>query len=79
MELRLGTTNVVVISSPKLAKEVLQTHDLVFATRSENVIATMFSYGRKDLVWAPYGHDWQVVQIGTFHFQKVRCFQESSK
>jgi hypothetical protein len=47
MELKLGTPNIMVISSPELAKEILPTHDLVFATRSENVIATMFSYGRK--------------------------------
>jgi len=59
MELKLGSISVVVISSPNHAKEVLQIHDLLFATRPRSVVTDMLTYGRKDVAWAPYGDDWR--------------------
>jgi hypothetical protein len=76
-DVEIGTTNVVAISPPKLAKEVYKTHDLVFATLSENVVATMFSYGRKDVAWAPYGHDWRQMRklctLGLFTLKRLHA------
>jgi hypothetical protein len=59
MELKLGSMSTIVISSPNRAKEVLQEHDLVFATRPRSVVLDMFTYGGKDVAWAPYGDDWR--------------------
>jgi hypothetical protein len=45
MELKLGSISTVVISSPNGAKEVLQIHDSLFATRPKSVIIDMLTYG----------------------------------
>ncbi|KAK4730422.1 hypothetical protein R3W88_023410 [Solanum pinnatisectum] len=47
MYLQLGEVPVVVISSPRIAKAVLKTHDLAFATRP------------LDISFAPYGDYWR--------------------
>jgi hypothetical protein len=59
MELKLGSISTIVISFPNRSKEVLQEHDLVFATRPRSVVLDMFTYGGKDIAWAPYGDDWR--------------------
>jgi hypothetical protein len=59
MELKLGSISVVVISSPNHAKEVLQIHDVLFATRPRSVVIDMLTYGQKDVAWAPYGDHWR--------------------
>jgi hypothetical protein len=38
MELKLGSIHTLVISSPKMAKEVLKTHVLAFACRYKSII-----------------------------------------
>jgi len=32
------------------------------ATRPRSVVIDMFTYGRKDVTWAPYGDDWCQMQ-----------------
>jgi hypothetical protein len=59
MELKLGSTRAVVISSPDFAKEILKTHDQVCASRPDAVAAHVMGYGRKDVAWAPYGNHWR--------------------
>ncbi|KAH8946637.1 hypothetical protein BDL97_12G106600 [Sphagnum fallax] len=59
MELKLGPTRAVVISSPDFAKEILKTHDQVCASRPDAVAAHVMLYGKKDVASAPYGNHWR--------------------
>ncbi|CAK9200287.1 unnamed protein product [Sphagnum troendelagicum] len=59
MELKLGSTRAVVISSPDFAKEILKTHDQVCASRPDVVAAHVMLYGKKDIAFAPYGNHWR--------------------
>jgi hypothetical protein len=80
MELKLGSISTVVISSPNRAKEVLQIHDPLFATRPKSVILDMFTYGRKDVVWASYGDDWrQMRKLCALEFFNTQRLQAAKK
>ncbi|KAJ1261741.1 hypothetical protein BS78_09G054500 [Paspalum vaginatum] len=52
---RLGAVHVVVVSSPKIACEVLRKNDAVFASRP----AMTFSFGHKSCSQSPYGAQWK--------------------
>ena len=64
MELHLGSSRTVVISSPALLKEMCKDKDQIFASRPPNVAGEIIMYGRKDIVWSPYGSHWR-------HMRKV--------
>ncbi|KAF7132494.1 hypothetical protein RHSIM_Rhsim09G0024100 [Rhododendron simsii] len=55
MQLKFGSFPIVVISSPEMAKEILQTHDQTFASRPALVAGKYTSYNYSNMLWAPYG------------------------
>ncbi|KAF3338405.1 cytochrome P450 71A1-like protein [Carex littledalei] len=55
MLLHLGEIPTLVVSSPHMAREVLRTHDSVFASRPQFKAATILSYNHHDIAFAPYG------------------------
>ncbi|KAM3308536.1 premnaspirodiene oxygenase [Capsicum chacoense] len=59
MYLQLGEIPTVVISSPNMAKEVLKTHELAFATRPQLTSVSITTYNFKDIVFTPYGDEWR--------------------
>ncbi|CAK8570874.1 unnamed protein product [Lathyrus sativus] len=59
MQLQLGEIFAVVVSSPDYAKEVLKTHDIVFASRPKIVAAEILSYGSTNIAFSPYGNYWR--------------------
>ncbi|XP_020218192.1 cytochrome P450 71D8 [Cajanus cajan] len=59
MHLQLGQISAVVASSPTMAKEITKTHDANFLQRPHLISAQIFSYGGKDIVFAPYGDYWR--------------------
>ncbi|KAH9323227.1 hypothetical protein KI387_017866, partial [Taxus chinensis] len=59
MTLRLGMKTTVVASSPAMAKQILKTHDHVFAGRSVVDAAKVHSYHRFSLIWGEYGPQWR--------------------
>ncbi|KAK7309256.1 hypothetical protein RJT34_05829 [Clitoria ternatea] len=59
MHLQLGEISTVVVSSPKLAKEITKTHDVAFLQRPDLVPVEILSYGRIDIAFAPYGDYWR--------------------
>ncbi|KAK6152178.1 hypothetical protein DH2020_014813 [Rehmannia glutinosa] len=59
MSMKLGSVPVLVVSSPKMAKEVLKTHDLVFSSRPRVLGQDKLSYNRSDIAFAPYSESWR--------------------
>ncbi|KHG28615.1 Cytochrome P450 [Gossypium arboreum] len=59
MHLQLGQVSTVVVSSPEMAKEIMKTHDIVFANRPFLVVAKITTYECTDIVFAPYGTYWR--------------------
>ncbi|EEC66608.1 hypothetical protein OsI_32841 [Oryza sativa Indica Group] len=57
MSLRLGAVTTVVVSSPDVAREFLQKHDAVFATRSAPDAAG--DHTRNSVPWLPPGPRWR--------------------
>ncbi|PIA50877.1 hypothetical protein AQUCO_01200275v1 [Aquilegia coerulea] len=68
MYLQLGEVPMIIVSSPSMAKEVMKTHDTVFADRPKLVAAKIGSYNYTDIVFAPFGKYWR-------ELRKI-CFQE---
>jgi hypothetical protein len=64
MELKLESIHTIVISSPKMAKEVLKIHDLGFSFHCKLGISQILSYNGYNVAWAPYEDYWR-------HAQKV--------
>lgn len=62
MHLQLGQIPTLVISSPQMAKEVLKTHDLAFATRPKLVVADIIHYDSTDIAFSPYGEYWRQIR-----------------
>ncbi|XP_057415219.1 cytochrome P450 71D8-like [Lotus japonicus] len=59
MHLQLGESSTVVVSSPDMAKEIMKTHDLAFASRPELLSPKILAYGSTDIAFAPYGDYWK--------------------
>ncbi|CAJ1974947.1 unnamed protein product [Sphenostylis stenocarpa] len=57
--LKLGQLPVLVVNSVSLAREVLQTHDEVFASRPHLTSSRIILYGCKDVGYASYGDAWR--------------------
>ncbi|MCD7472199.1 hypothetical protein HAX54_013207 [Datura stramonium] len=76
--LRLGSASMVVVSSAKLAKEVLKTQDLVYCSRPSILSQQKLSYNGRDIVFAPYNDYWRemrkVFAIHLFSLKKVQSF-----
>ncbi|KAG6779564.1 hypothetical protein POTOM_015956 [Populus tomentosa] len=53
--LQMGGLHVVAVSTPEIAREVLQVQDIVFANRPANVAIVYVTYDRADMAFANYG------------------------
>ncbi|XP_027183146.1 premnaspirodiene oxygenase-like [Coffea eugenioides] len=58
MHLQLGELSTIIISSPKLAKEVLQSNSLAFANRPQIIVARVMLYNSLGVTFSPYGDYW---------------------
>ncbi|CDP08464.1 unnamed protein product [Coffea canephora] len=59
IHLQLGEVSAVVVSSPNLAKEIMKTRDLSFASRPELLTFKIVCYDSKDILFSPYGDYWR--------------------
>ncbi|EXB96547.1 Trans-cinnamate 4-monooxygenase [Morus notabilis] len=57
--LRMGQRNLVVVSSPDLAKQVLHTQGVEFGSRTRNVVFDIFTGKGQDMVFTVYGEHWR--------------------
>ncbi|MCD7458692.1 hypothetical protein HAX54_038908 [Datura stramonium] len=59
MHLQLGEVSIVVVSSPDIAKQILKTHDLAFASRPKLLASEIGLYNCSDVAFCPYGDYWR--------------------
>ncbi|KAM1494629.1 hypothetical protein EV2_029904 [Malus domestica] len=75
--LRMGQRNLVVVSSPELAKEVLHTQAVEFGSRTRNVVVDIFNGKGQDMVFCVYGAHWRNMRrIMTVPFFTNRVVQQ---
>ncbi|KAH6798003.1 cinnamate-4-hydroxylase [Perilla frutescens var. hirtella] len=57
--LKLGSKNLVVVSNPDLANQVLHTQGVEFGSRPRNVVFDIFTGNGQDMVFTVYGDHWR--------------------
>ncbi|TXG50170.1 hypothetical protein EZV62_022694 [Acer yangbiense] len=79
MFLQLGSIPTLVISSADVARDVFKSHDVVFSGRPDLFAANRFSYGCKNISFAPYGDYWREVRkiaiLELLSSKRVQTFQ----
>lgn len=60
--LQIGLKPAIVISSPKLAKEVLKDHDLDVCSRPPSLGQQKLSYNGLDMIFSPYNNYWREIR-----------------
>jgi hypothetical protein len=77
--LRMGQRNLVVVSSPPLAREVLHTQGVEFGSRTRNVVFDIFTGKGQDMVFTVYGDHWRKMRrIMTVPFFTNKVVQQYS-
>ncbi|XP_006339044.1 premnaspirodiene oxygenase-like [Solanum tuberosum] len=78
MHLQLGETSMVVVSSLDMAREVMKTHDLAFASRPKLVSLDIIFYKSTDIAFSSYGEYWRQMRkicvLELFTAKNVRSF-----
>nr|CAD1818200.1 unnamed protein product [Ananas comosus var. bracteatus] len=76
MLLQLGEIPTLIISSADMAREIMRTHDLIFASRPLLKNAEILLYGRMDMAFSPYGEHWrQLKKLCTIHLLSTKRVQ----
>ena len=79
MLLKLGQKQALVVSSPKIAKEVMKTHDIKFSNRLQTTASKKLLYQCQDIAFVHYGEYWRqarkVCALELFSVKRVDSFQ----
>ncbi|KAL3818439.1 hypothetical protein ACJIZ3_004344 [Penstemon smallii] len=62
MSLQFGSIYTVVVSSPEIAKEILQKHDHVFSGRTIGAAAQVHNHHNMSMAYLPVGNQWRKVR-----------------
>nr|POE65512.1 cytochrome p450 84a1 [Quercus suber] len=65
LHLKIGLLNMVVVSTPDVAREVLLPQDSVFSNRSSSTAIKYLSYDGADMAFANYGPFWRQMPFGS--------------
>ena len=79
MLLKLGQKHTLVVSSAKMAREVMKTHDIKFSNRPQTTAAQELLYQCQDITFTQYGEYWRqarkVCALELFSVKRVDSFQ----
>ncbi|XP_066380581.1 flavonoid 3',5'-hydroxylase 1-like [Miscanthus floridulus] len=77
MYLKMGTTGVVVASSPCAARTFLKALDAKYANRPAVASAADITYGRQNMVFADYGPKWKLMRkLASVHLLGARALAD---
>ncbi|KAK6920615.1 Cytochrome P450 [Dillenia turbinata] len=57
--IHMGQSRAVVVSSPEIVREIMKTHDTIFANRQKTVAADVLFYGGNEVVFSPHDENWK--------------------
>ncbi|KAH6832657.1 hypothetical protein C2S53_006444 [Perilla frutescens var. hirtella] len=79
MLMKIGRVPILVVSSSKLAKEMMKTQDLAFCGRPSLLGQKKMTYNCSDMVFSPYGDYWREVRkitaVHLFSLKKNQSFR----
>ncbi|XP_057490866.1 LOW QUALITY PROTEIN: 6,7,8-trihydroxycoumarin synthase-like [Actinidia eriantha] len=79
MTIRLGFVPTLVVSSAKMAEEVMKTHDLIFCSRPTLLGQQKLSYNQLDVAFSPYNDYWREMRkicvLHLFSSKRVQSFR----
>ncbi|KAG8391716.1 hypothetical protein BUALT_Bualt01G0216100 [Buddleja alternifolia] len=79
MHLKLGSLTTIVVSSPEIAKIVLQRYDQVFSSRTYPNAIQALDHHKFSVAWMPVGHQWRklrkICKEKMFSMQKLDASQ----
>ncbi|CAN1163437.1 Cytochrome P450 83B1 [Linum perenne] len=78
MTLKQGRVSIIVVSSAKMAREIMKTHDLIFSNRQSITGQQKLSYNGQDVAFAPYDSYWREMKkiciVHLFNSHRVKSF-----
>ncbi|KAL3537351.1 hypothetical protein ACH5RR_000717 [Cinchona calisaya] len=78
MSMRFGSRRVLIVSSARIAKEALTTHDLAFSGRPQTLVLQKLSYNGLDFAFTPYSEYWRetrkLLVLNVLNLRKVQSF-----
>ncbi|GLJ11794.1 hypothetical protein SUGI_0177210 [Cryptomeria japonica] len=79
MSIQLGSVPCIVASSPEMAREILKTSDLTFASRPKIAAGKYTVYNYSDITWSPYGEHWRqarkICLLELFSTKRVESYE----
>ncbi|PON60496.1 Cytochrome P450, E-class, group I [Trema orientale] len=80
MLLNLGRVPTLVVSSPDLVGEIVNTNDVVFSGRPKTTATEILFYEHKNVLFAPYGEYWRqarkICVVELLSLKRVQSFQK---
>ncbi|KAI9116250.1 hypothetical protein K1719_012417 [Acacia pycnantha] len=79
IHLQLGQLSHIIVSSPEYAKEIMKTHDQIFANRPRFLASEVLCYNSTDIACSPYGNYWRqlrkICASELFSAKRVQSFR----